>query len=269
MPVTISWSPVGYAETYHFQLASDDKFGSIRADVNNLTNAFYTLDTLEKDVHYYWRVKALNDSGESSWTATHMFTAIAPFITVTKPNGGELWQRGLSYFIQWNDNIVEDVVIQLYKGDKLSTTIASTSNHRAYKWYISTTFAIGSDYSIKIKSKTDTLFDISDKYFAVIDTTNTFVKNESSVVKDYALYQNYPNPFNPTTTIYFALPSQSFVSLKVFDMLGRKVATLVSENMSAGSYTRQWNATNISSGIYFYRLQAGSFTETKKLVLLR
>ena len=72
----------------------------------------------------------------------------------------------------------------------------------------------------------------------------------------FSLNQNYPNPFNPSTTISFSLPSQSFVSLKVFDALGREVATLVSEEMSAGSYSRQWNAATMSSGIYFYRLQA-------------
>jgi hypothetical protein len=85
----------------------------------------------------------------------------------------------------------------------------------------------------------------------------------------FSLDQNYPNPFNPATTISFTLPSKSFVSLKVFDILGREVATIISEEMSAGSYSRQWNAANMSSGIYFYRLQAGTFIETKKLVLLR
>ncbi len=84
-----------------------------------------------------------------------------------------------------------------------------------------------------------------------------------------SLLQNYPNPFNPSTTFSFSLASKSFVSLKVFDMLGREVAIIISEDMSAGSYTREWNATNISSGVYFYRLQAGLFTETKKLILLR
>ncbi|MDP1759858.1 MAG: T9SS type A sorting domain-containing protein [Candidatus Woesebacteria bacterium] len=85
----------------------------------------------------------------------------------------------------------------------------------------------------------------------------------------FSLDQNYPNPFNPTTTISFSLPSKSFVSLKVFDDLGREVSTVLSEVLSAGNYTRQWNASDLTSGIYFYRLQAGSFTETKKLVLLR
>lgn len=85
----------------------------------------------------------------------------------------------------------------------------------------------------------------------------------------YQLFQNYPNPFNPTTTISFSLPTKSFVSLKIFDALGRELSTLVNEELSAGNQTRQWNAENVSSGIYFYQLKAGSFTETKKLLLLR
>ena len=85
----------------------------------------------------------------------------------------------------------------------------------------------------------------------------------------YLLAQNYPNPFNPTTNISFTLPSKWLVLLKVYDLVGREVATLVSEELMAGNHTRQWNAANMSSGVYFYRLQVGSFTETKKLILLR
>ena len=91
----------------------------------------------------------------------------------------------------------------------------------------------------------------------------------NNVLKKFSLSQNYPNPFNPSTNISFSLPSKSFVSLVVYDVTGRKVATIISEDMSAGNYTRQWNAQGLSSGIYFYRLQAGNFTETKKLVLLQ
>jgi hypothetical protein len=85
----------------------------------------------------------------------------------------------------------------------------------------------------------------------------------------FELCQNFPNPFNPTTTISFRLPSKSYISLKVFDVLGREVATLVNGELSAGDYSRRLNAGGLASGIYFYRLRANSFSETKKLVLLR
>jgi photosystem II stability/assembly factor-like uncharacterized protein len=85
----------------------------------------------------------------------------------------------------------------------------------------------------------------------------------------FCLGQNYPNPFNPATTISFSLPSRSFVTLKIFDVMGRDVATVVSEEMPAGSYSRQWNASGVSSGMYFYRMQAGDFVQTKKLLLVR
>jgi photosystem II stability/assembly factor-like uncharacterized protein len=86
----------------------------------------------------------------------------------------------------------------------------------------------------------------------------------------FILLQNYPNPFNPTTTIEFQLPTECNISLKIFDMLGRNVATLVdNETISAGRHTKRWDASSLSSGIYIYQLKADSFIETKKLVLLR
>jgi hypothetical protein len=89
------------------------------------------------------------------------------------------------------------------------------------------------------------------------------------VPTQFLLEQNYPNPFNPSTAISFSLPSKTYVSLKVFDAMGREVATLVLGELSAGSHSRQWNATGMPSGVYFYRISAGSMTGTKKLLLLR
>jgi photosystem II stability/assembly factor-like uncharacterized protein len=83
------------------------------------------------------------------------------------------------------------------------------------------------------------------------------------------LFPNYPNPFNPTTTISFLLKKPSFASLKVFDLLGREAANLVHEELASGDHSYLWNAENFSSGIYYYILQVGSYTETKKLVLLK
>ncbi len=91
----------------------------------------------------------------------------------------------------------------------------------------------------------------------------------SSVPEKISLYQNYPNPFNPSTKISFHLPSTTFVSLKIYDLLGRKVADLVSEKMEAGDHSVVWDASGMSSGIYFYCLQSGNFFETKSLVFLK
>ncbi len=83
------------------------------------------------------------------------------------------------------------------------------------------------------------------------------------------LFQNYPNPFNPSTTIEFRTASESFISLKIFDVLGREVDRLVGEKLPAGNYSTTWNAANMPSGIYFFHLTAGGFIQTRKLVLLR
>ena len=93
-------------------------------------------------------------------------------------------------------------------------------------------------------------------------------KNEI-IMEEYNLTQNYPNPFNPTTTIKYRIPELSLVTLKVYDVLGNEIAILVNEEKPAGTYEINWNGSKYPSGIYFYRLQAGSFIETKKMVLIK
>ncbi|MCU7493473.1 MAG: T9SS type A sorting domain-containing protein [Ignavibacteria bacterium] len=97
------------------------------------------------------------------------------------------------------------------------------------------------------------------------------VEKENGAVKpsSYSLEQNYPNPFNPSTTLSYQLPENSFVSLKVFDLLGREVATLVNQEQASGKYRVEFNAGNIPSGIYIYMLNAGNYKETKKMMLLK
>ena len=104
---------------------------------------------------------------------------------------------------------------------------------------------------------------------AVVRPVVTSVKNDGTAPHEFALSQNYPNPFNPSTTISFSIPSTSVVSLIIFDVLGREVAAIMSGELAEGNYTHQWDASALKSGVYFYRLQAGSFTETKKLVVLK
>jgi len=90
-----------------------------------------------------------------------------------------------------------------------------------------------------------------------------------NVPKEFQLQQNYPNPFNPTTTIEFALPKQSSVTLKLFDILGREVATLVDAELESGVHKINFDGQDLASGIYFYRIHAEGFLKTKKLMLLK
>jgi len=88
-------------------------------------------------------------------------------------------------------------------------------------------------------------------------------------VYDFSLAQNYPNPFNPSTVIRYSVSSAQLVTLKIYDVLGREVATLVNEEKPSGNYEVEFNASKFSSGIYFYTLTAGEYTNTKKMILLR
>jgi hypothetical protein len=91
----------------------------------------------------------------------------------------------------------------------------------------------------------------------------------SGIPANTVLWQNYPNPFNPSTTISYALPQRSHVTLSIFNTLGQKVATFIDGEVEAGYHTLQFDGSNLASGVYFYRLQAGSFVDTKKFLLMR
>lgn len=112
----------------------------------------------------------------------------------------------------------------------------------------------------------DTLFV---DYVRVYDLTTGIGDIGSEDNRDNSLDQNYPNPFNSSTTIAFNLPSKSFVSLKVLNANGKEVSSIESNDLPAGNYTRQWDASDFAGGIYYYRLQAGPLVETKKLIVLK
>lgn len=148
-----------------------------------------------------------------------------------------------SFVVQPNDS----QIITL----KINTTKLTTAGTRTGKVYIDSRFSYAMNHWEKPFTVTYTLG---------VDEAKNFPR-------EYSLSQNYPNPFNPTTTIKYQIPMSSLVTLKVFDLLGREVVTLVDEKKDAGSHEITFDATNISSGIYFYQLRSGEFVQTKKLVL--
>jgi hypothetical protein len=105
----------------------------------------------------------------------------------------------------------------------------------------------------------------------VINNYITGVDDEKNIkgTEYFQLYQNYPNPFNPATKIVYSIPQRSFVSLKVYDILGSEVAVLVDEIKPAGEFENEFDGNELTSGIYFYQLIAGNHSETKKMILLK
>jgi hypothetical protein len=100
-------------------------------------------------------------------------------------------------------------------------------------------------------------------------TITSLTGNENKSPKMFSLNQNYPNPFNPSTTIEFILPKSEFVKLKVYNILGKELFTLVSKKLNQGNHTYTFNGSNLASGVYYYQLVAGDYREVKKMIILR
>jgi len=103
----------------------------------------------------------------------------------------------------------------------------------------------------------------------IINVAVSSISQINEIATGYKLSQNFPNPFNPETKINFSIPSSGFVDLKVYNAAGQNVASLVNQRLSSGTYNVNWNASDVTSGVYFYTLKTENFTETKKMLLIR
>ncbi|MGD0339119.1 MAG: family 43 glycosylhydrolase [Bacteroidota bacterium] len=173
-------------------------------------------------------------------------------------------------------NAVEVWLDSLDTGTKIAEcTIGSTGSLNAFNTFTApVSSSVSGKHDVYLKftgTGTDKLFQLRTFYFSDTTYSSTSIGElpSNGTPKSFYLGQNYPNPFNPSTTIQFSIPRNSFVTLRLFDALGKHVNDLVSEKLQAGDYRIQWNAQNLASGVYFYRLMAGNFSETKKTVLLK
>ena len=189
-------------------------------------------------------------------------------------NGGTNWS---SYNLAGTSSIQKIT----FPSDQ-QTGFAVTESGRIYKttnaggnWYQLTTPTATPLYSIGFSPGSNTTGYAVGNNGVILRTTNgggTFVgvnENSAAVPEGYSLGQNYPNPFNPETNISFSIPEKQFVRLSVFDAAGREITVLVNDIKEPGSYNIQFSSHSISSGIYFYRLTAGSFTATNKMIIVK
>ena len=278
LPVPFAWNPKGTASGYQLQVALDSSFTTLALNDSLLTSARDTLKSVAGGTKYYWRVRTRDYAQISAWSAVRRFTAAAPYVAVLSPNDRDVLQRGKQYFIKWLSNIKERVRIDLFRGPTRQSIVKdSASNVGAFAWTIPSSLGLDTTYRIRITSVADsTVFSMSLGAFSVA-SGSTGVENRDQSPEGFALFQNYPNPFNPRTAVSFQLPAVSVVKLRIFDVLGREIETLVAGERAAGPHTVAWDASSRPSGVYIYRLEATDATggsglrhvETKKMVLVK
>jgi len=205
---------------------------------------------------------AINPSG-------HIFAATDDNGLIHSTNNGDSWtQTGMAYIFGFQDLIINsnghifiadifDVLLSTDNGDtweEINSGMPELISARSFAFSSNGRLFAGTNNGGVFRSK---------------ESTVTVKSIKASTLASFSLEQNYPNPFNPTTTIQFSLPHTSFVTLKVFNILGEEVSTLVAERLAGGKYNVEWNGNGFVSGVYYYRLKTEQFVETKKLILLK
>ena len=250
--VKLLWGTRGIVQTYHLQVATDTTFASPVVNNSGLTSTLWTLSSVSNNASYFWRVNNSNSAGTSDWSPIYEFSTASPFVKITYPNGGEHVDIDSSYIIRWQTNVQDTLNITLLRGNTVASVIADSifSGTNAILWQVPSTVKADTSYRIRISSINHaSVIDTSDASFTV-GIAVTGIAGSQNTVHAYALYQNFPNPFNPSTVINYQIAQRGPVALKVYDVLGREVRTLVNEEQPAGSYTVTFDASNLSSGVY-------------------
>lgn len=224
---------------------------------------------------YTVRVRSEQDSGLRDYSDAAFDILTGPsslVLTLTSPNGGETLEVGGTYAITWDtQHMPEDVHLAVFKNGSYRKRItSSTANDGHYEWTIPNSLTPDDDYTIRVRSTVEHDHrDYSDVAFSIALPLSKGTSLAAELPAEVALGQNYPNPFNPITTIRYALPVAAPVTLTIHDLLGREVARLVDGAQAAGMHVARFDASQLASGLYLYRLQVGTQVETRRMTLLK
>jgi photosystem II stability/assembly factor-like uncharacterized protein len=265
---TLSWTSPPGAVSYHVQLAVDSLFTAPIIDKDGITLTTCQINGLATHTVYYWRVCAAGSDSISAWSRVGTFlTKLADLIPTTPVNGAT--DVPLSTSLQWEPVVGRGWYhVQLSTDTSFSTKIADNSFFSATLYPVSG-LSNNTKYFWRVAAVTVSESGPWCALQTFTTTHSTSVSKNEAMPKEYALANNYPNPFNPSTTISFSLPKGGFVTLIIMDALGRQTAVIVNEELIPGYYSYQWNASEMPSGVYFYRLKAGAYSATKRLLLLK
>jgi hypothetical protein len=210
--------------------------------------------------------------------------AVAPSVTVIQPNGGEVLYIGQQYEILWDatDNVgIDSTVIDrsVDGGVEWMHLVSLPGNPGSYMWTVTgppsdqCRIRVTCYDAVGVSGSDMSDEDFCPPYVAAREgrTPGGGVKivGSEDVPTRFALFQNKPNPFNPTTKIDYAVREATHVRLDVFNVLGQRITTLVNDVQTPGFKTVDWDASQVASGVYFYRLQAGDFVQTRKMTVMK
>jgi hypothetical protein len=268
---TLSWNPSGGATSYRLQVSTSVSFANVIHDGSGIPGTTAAVSGLLKKTLYYWRVSASNTKCASEWSDIWRFTTLvdapAPPELLSPPDS----TIGVSSCVtlKWR-KVVEAASyrIQVSTAPSFAMTFRDTSGVKADSLSLCGV-ARGTFYYWRVNASNEGGTSAWSPVWS-FKTVPTSVSDQSAgVPTDFNLSQNYPNPFNPSTVIRYALPQAVWVKLSIFNPLGKEVATLVSEKQAPGEHEVRWQPVNQASGIYLYRLQAGKFMMTKKMILMQ
>ncbi len=266
--VTFKWNKIGEAQKYIIQLSTDPTFTNIEKRDSTTTDTVKTFTGLLQGKRYYWRVQAENNAGSPGpFSDVLNFTTFVPLPTKTQSGYATPVQgQPESITLSWNRvQYADQYLVQTSNAPTFINIFGSiTTSDTAISLQL---LLEGQKYYWRVQANN---VEGSGPWSDVWDFTLTGVKNfQEGVPTEYSISQNYPNPFNPTTRIRFALPQSGLTKITIYDLLGREVQTLINRELSAGYYELNFDASNLSNGVYFYRIRAGNFVETKKLLFLK
>jgi hypothetical protein len=193
-----------------------------------------------------------------------LFRLISPNDSIFSSNGNVLFKWNSTYSLNLNDTVKYKLLVSR---DSSFSSISLSVDNLMDTSYLHQLVEVGIYFWKVIAYTSDSTYTESNVNKFKLILTN--YKDESYQPLEFRLEQNFPNPFNPCTTISFSIPSAEFVTLKVFDMLGREVTTLLNENLKAGFYSYNFDLSNLVSGVYLYKLQTYRYSEAKKMILIR
>ncbi|MEJ2051863.1 MAG: T9SS type A sorting domain-containing protein, partial [Calditrichota bacterium] len=260
--IACMWKKVEYADIYRVQISRLLTFSPLAAS-GTTSDTVRTLSGLVEGQKYYWRVRAENIAGPGPWSDTLDFTIIvAPTdlaLEISGPN---------EITLNWTDNsAVEDgYVIERKQSPDTIYTVLDTLKGSGNE-YTDTNLEQGLTYTYRVKAYKDSAeSDYSNEASLILVGIK---EQQNEIPTKYSIDQNYPNPFNPTTKIKFALPKSAPTKIIIYDLLGREIQTLINKELEAGYHDIDLDASNLTSGIYFYRIQSGEFVSTKKMMLMK